>query len=116
MSTKPPQRPSRLDLHRSATTFAALGDETRLKLLTKLSRRSPQSIKELSMDLPVTRQAVTKHLRILESANFVFQETHGRERRFAAVPDGMDEAHTALNFIAQQWDDALQRLKSFAEQ
>ncbi len=116
MSKKTHQRPSRADLHRHASTFAALGDDTRLRLLTKLSTGTPQSIKQLSMGLPVTRQAVTKHLRILESANFVSQETHGRERRFIAVPRGIDEAQAALHVIAQQWDDALQRLRSFVEE
>ena len=92
--------------------FAALGDETRLNLLVMLSTGVPQSIKQLTMDVPFTRQAVTKHLRVLEAANFVTQKTHGRERRFVARPTGLEEAQLALKAIAQQWDDALARLKN----
>ncbi len=96
--------------------FAALGDETRLQLLVKLGTGVPQSIKQLTMDLPVTRQAVTRHLRVLETAKFVTQETYGRERRFVACQEGLDEAQDALKNIAQQWGDALQRLKQFLEE
>lgn len=95
--------------------FAALGDETRLELLVKLGTGVPQSIKELTLHFPVTRQAVTKHLRVLEDANLVTQHVHGRERRFAVSKAGLDEARAALNVIAQQWDDALIRLKQFIE-
>jgi DNA-binding transcriptional ArsR family regulator len=102
-------------MRRSATLFAALGDETRIQLLVMLGTGVPQSIKQLAMDLPVTRQAVTKHLRVLEKANFVTQETHGRERRFCARVAAIEEAKSSLSLIAQQWDDALLRLKNFAE-
>lgn len=108
--------PSKADTRRNATRFAALGDETRLLLLLKLGAGQPQSIKQLTMNLPVTRQAVTKHLRVLESAKFVTQETHGRERRFAVRPAAIDEVQAALNVIAGQWDDALTRLKRFVEE
>jgi DNA-binding transcriptional ArsR family regulator len=96
--------------------FAALGDEIRLQLLVKLGNGVPQSIKQLSTDLPVTRQAVTKHLRVLENANFITQEAHGRERRFVARRAGIDDAQTALKLVAKQWDDALVRLKTFIEE
>ena len=95
--------------------FAALGDETRLQLLVKLGTGEAQSIKQLAMGSPVTRQAITKHLRVLETAKFVTQEVHGRERRFIARQTGIDEAHAALKFLAKQWDDALLRLKQFVE-
>ncbi len=115
MSKQTLKRPSKTATRRNAKMFAALGDETRLQLLVKLGTREPQSIKQLTMDLPVTRQAVTRHLRVLEAAKFVTQETHGRERRFVARQAGLDEAHHALKVVAQQWDDALQRLKQFIE-
>ncbi|MCR9208605.1 MAG: winged helix-turn-helix domain-containing protein [bacterium] len=105
----------KIDTRRHAMMFAALGDDTRLKILVKLRSGTPQSIKQLSADLPVTRQAVTRHLRVLEEANFVAQEIHGRERRFVACSEAISEAHDVLNVIAQQWEDALVRLKSFAE-
>ena len=101
--------------NRGAKLFAALGDETRLQLLVKLGTGTPQSITQLTLDLPLTRQAVTKHLRVLEQAQLVSQEIHGRERRYTARASGIEEAQTALAVIAQQWDDALLRLKNFVE-
>src|SRR5690606_23792094 len=115
MSKQALKRPTGAAIRRSATVFAALGDETRLQLLAKLGTGVPQSIKQLSMDLPVTRQAITKHLRVLERASFVTQEVHGRERRFVARQAGIDEAHAALRIIAQQWGDALTWLKTYVE-
>ncbi len=115
MSTQTLKRPSKAAVRRNATMFAALGDEIRLQLLIKLGTSVPQSIKQLTLDLPVTRQAVTKHLHVLENAKLVRQETHGRERRFIGCQAGLDDAQTALNVIAQQWDDALTRLKQLVE-
>ncbi len=116
MSKQALSRPSKAVTQRNALIFAALGDETRLQLLVKLGTGVPLSIKQLTMDLPVTRQAVTKHLRVLEIAKLVTQETHGRERRFIARQAGIDEAQEALKVIAQQWDDALTRLKNFLDE
>lgn len=110
------KHPSKVDNRRCAAIFAALGDETRLHLLAKLDTGLPKSIKQLTMDLPVTRQAVTKHLRVLEDANFVTQEAHGRERRFVARRGAIDEAQEALKAIATQWEDALHRLKRFVDE
>jgi DNA-binding transcriptional ArsR family regulator len=115
MSKQTLKRPSKADTRRHATMFAALGDQTRLQLLMKLGTGIPQSIKQLTSELPVTRQAVTKHLRVLQDATFVTQETHGRERRFIAQQSAINEAQAALKVIAQQWDDALVRLKHFVE-
>ena len=116
MSKQTLKCPSKSIVRRNASIFAALGDETRLRLLIKLGTGEPQSIKQLTIDLPVTRQAVTKHLRVLESAKLVSQTAHGRERRFVAQQSGIEQAHAALRMIAQQWDDALARLKAFAEE
>lgn len=116
MSKQTLKRPSKSVVKRNASIFAALGDETRLTLLIKLGTGEPQSIKQLTIDLPVTRQAVTKHLRVLESAKLVSQEAHGRERRFVAQQSGIERAQAALLLIAQQWDDALVRLKAFVEE
>ncbi len=110
------KRSSKSVVRRNATIFAALSDETRLTLLIKLGTGEPQSIQQLTIDLPVTRQAVTKHLRVLESAMLVSQTSHGRERRFVAQQSGIEQAQAALRMISQQWDDALARLKAFAEE
>lgn len=115
MSNRMAKRSRPIDPRRSASVFAALGDETRLRLLAKLGRGEAQSITQLAVNLPVTRQAVTKHLRILERAKLVTEEPQGRERRFVARPAGIDEVQAALRAISQQWDDALGRLKAFVE-
>lgn len=116
MSKKTLEHAGQPDTHRQAAMFAALGDATRLLLLVRLGTGGPQSIKQLTLGLPVTRQAVTKHLRVLENANFVTQKAHGRERRFIVRQAAIAEAQAALKVIGQQWDDALVRLKNFVEE
>lgn len=95
--------------------FAALGDENRLRMLIQLGSKGPLSITQLAETFPFSRQAVTKHLRVLEEARFVVEHTHGRERRFSVRPVAMEEARTALQAISEQWTDALLRLKQFVE-
>jgi DNA-binding transcriptional ArsR family regulator len=95
--------------------FAALGDETRLSLVAELSGGSPRSIAQLTQRRTLTRQAVTKHLRVLEDAGLVRAVRRGRESLFELEPESLDEARSALESISQQWDQALARLKSFVE-
>jgi DNA-binding transcriptional ArsR family regulator len=104
-----------IDPKHSAAMFAALGDETRLRLLVRLRTGQSQSITQLAIGLPVTRQAVTKHLRVLEQAKLVSAQHCGRERKFVARSSGLVEAQAALQAISQQWDDLLERLKSHVE-
>jgi DNA-binding transcriptional ArsR family regulator len=98
-----------------ATLFAALGDSTRLQLIQTLSLGTPRSISELSNDSHVTRQAITKHLRVLESAGLVSGARLGRETRFTFSPEQLDAAREYLADVARQWDAALGRLKAFVE-
>ncbi|HEY3813833.1 MAG TPA: metalloregulator ArsR/SmtB family transcription factor [Caulobacteraceae bacterium] len=98
-----------------APVFAALGDPTRLSLLRKLSAGGRQSIAALSADTELTRQAVTKHLHVLEAAGLVSSERVGRESRFAFEPAPIGGARAYLDGVAAQWDDALIRLKAFVE-
>ena len=98
-----------------APVFAALGDPTRLRLVTRLSDGRPRSIVQLNSNLPLTRQAVTKHLRVLESAGIVHREHVGRESRFSLVPDRIEQARSYLDGISAQWDAALERLQAFVE-
>jgi DNA-binding transcriptional ArsR family regulator len=95
--------------------FAALGDRTRLSLLGKLSGGERQSIARLSMDTNLTRQAVTKHLRVLEDAGLVSVDRIGRESRYALRPEPIAAAKTYLDEVARQWDDTLERLRLFIE-
>jgi DNA-binding transcriptional ArsR family regulator len=92
-----------------------LGDETRLSLVATLSGGAPRSIAQLTQGCHVTRQAITKHLRVLENAGIVRGVRQGRENLFALAPDSLQTARQALDTIAQQWDSALRRLKSFVE-
>ncbi len=109
---------SNLDLapHNPAPVFAALGDETRLSLLRKLSSGQPLSIARLSADTRLTRQAVTKHLHVLEKVGLVGSIRIGRESRFAYRPEPLIEAKTYLDGVSAQWDDALARLKALVEE
>ena len=94
--------------------FAALGDETRLALLNKLSQ-GPRSISQLSHGSPITRQAVTKHLRVMEGAGLVRCFRHGRESLFEVDPLPLRQAQDYLSLVSRQWDEALARLKAFVE-
>lgn len=99
-----------------APVLAALGDETRLRIVTKLSNGGPLSIAKLSEGADITRQAITKHLRALHEAGLVRSERHGRERIWTLEPKRLDEVRRYLAQISQQWDDALSRLKAAVEE
>jgi len=95
--------------------FAALGDETRLRLVGRLYDGSALSISELSDGSRMTRQAITKHLRVLEDAGLVHGTRRGREVHFALEPGPLDEARRYLELVSAHWERALGRLKSFVE-
>lgn len=99
----------------AAPLFAALGDETRLELLLRLSSSGPESIARLSEPASVSRQAIAKHLTILERAGLVTGTRRGREHVWALAPQGLDRARAHLDAIERQWDDALGRLRAFVE-
>ena len=99
----------------SAPIFAALGDETRLRLVALLCAGGAMSIAQLTAGGAITRQAVTKHLHVLASAGLVRDVKMGRERRWEFEPLQLAEARRSLDAIARQWDHALQRLKSVVE-
>jgi len=98
-----------------APVFAALGDETRLVLVAKLSGGQPCSISQLTKGSKLTRQAITKHLRVLESVGIVHSVYAGRESLFEFDPTPIEEMKEYLHFVSEQWDHALGRLKSFIE-
>jgi len=100
---------------RAASTFAALGDPTRLSLLAKLSRKQRQSISKLAHDSHLTRQAITKHLRVLAHAGMVLCRQSGREMLYEFQPQPIIEMHRYLEQVSHQWDQALARLKAFVE-
>jgi DNA-binding transcriptional ArsR family regulator len=107
--------PARARLRDPAAVFAALGDETRLRLVSRLSSGGPASISRLTDGSGVTRQAVTKHLRVLSRAGLVRARRRGRESLWRLQPERLDEAQRSLDLIARQWDHALSKLKAFVE-
>jgi DNA-binding transcriptional ArsR family regulator len=98
-----------------AAIFAALGDETRLSLLSRLCSGQRYSIAELTEGTKLTRQAVTKHLRVLERVRIVHGTREGRQSLFQFDPHPVIEMKEYLELVSKQWDIALARLKSFAE-
>jgi DNA-binding transcriptional ArsR family regulator len=100
----------------AASTFAALGDRTRLSLLAKLGSGGPRSISQLSHGSQLTRQAITKHLRVLERVRIVRCVRSGRHRLFELDPEPVHNLRDYLNRISAEWDSALRRLKSFVEE
>jgi len=111
-----PKRRVELALAEAALLFAALGDETRLALLRRLSEGGPASITALAESFRVSRQAVTKHLQFLAVAGIIDGTRAGREHLWALNPARLAEAQRCLDIIARGWDDALGRLKAHVEQ
>ncbi len=99
----------------AAPLFAALGDETRLRLLVRLAAGGPGSIAQLSANARVSRQAITKHLEVLSEAGLVRGSRRGRERIWELETKRLSDAHDYLDRLGRQWDQALARLKSFVE-
>ena len=97
---------------RTRSVFAALADSTRREVLERISTLGSATATELAEDLPVSRQAVVKHLSTLNSAGLVAGERTGREVRYRITPAPMEEAVEWMTAIGAQWDDRLARLRS----
>ena len=113
-----PSKPAPLKhsaLRKSAPIFAALGDETRLRLIAVLCAGGAMSIAQLTSGTDITRQAVTKHLHVLADAGLVHDIKVGRECLWEFEPAQLEEARRSLGVIAQQWDHALNKLKMAME-
>jgi DNA-binding transcriptional ArsR family regulator len=113
LSRKTPRQKS--SLRNSAPVFAALGDDTRLRLIAALCTGGALSIAQLTSGTEITRQAVTKHLHVLADAGLVRDIKQGRERLWEFEPTQLEEARRSLDAIARQWDRALNRLKMAVE-
>jgi len=98
-----------------ALVFAAFGDDTRLALVMKLAGGEPRSISQLTAGSKLTRQAITKHLRVLETAGVVRGVREGRESLFKLDPRPIEGLKEYLESVSEQWDQALGRLKTFVE-
>ncbi len=100
----------------SAPVFAALGDPQRMVLVSRLCQKGPLSVTQLTVGTTITRQAVTKHLRVLEAAGLARSEKSGRETVWALDRRPLAKARDHLDRIARQWDDAIERLRVFVEE
>jgi len=110
-----PKRSAVANLADAAPVFAALGDETRLRIVAQLSASGPQSIVRLTETTDVSRQAITKHLYVLEEARLARSIRAGRESIWELQPARLEEVRRYLNDISSQWDSALERLREFVE-
>jgi len=100
----------------AAPVFAALGETTRLTLVTRLCTEGPLSIARLSEGTGVTRQAITKHLQTLSDAGVVHGTRSGRERIWELETKRLEKARRCLDEISDQWDGAIGRLRAFVEE
>ncbi len=100
----------------AAPVFAALGDPTRLQIVQRLSADGPQSIMRLARGASVSRQAITKHLRVLEQAGIARSSRTGRESIWELQTRRLSEVRRYLDQISKQWDTALGRLRAFVEE
>jgi DNA-binding transcriptional ArsR family regulator len=95
--------------------WAAVADPTRRRVLDALLEHGVATTTTLAGELPVTRQAVAKHLVVLNRVGLVAGERRGREVRYAVRPERLDAAAEAMAHVAAQWDRRLARIKRLAE-
>jgi DNA-binding transcriptional ArsR family regulator len=98
-----------------APLFDALGDPNRLRIITRLCEGGPCSTVQLTQVIPVTRQAATKHLLLLEAVGLVASDRRGRERVWRIQPEPLVQASDYLTALSRRWDDAIDRLRAFVE-
>ncbi|QRY49118.1 ArsR/SmtB family transcription factor [Mycolicibacterium septicum] len=98
-----------------APLFDALGDPNRLRIVTRLCEGGPCSTVQLTQVIPVTRQAATKHLLLLEAVGLVASDRKGRERIWRIQPEPLVQAGDYLTALSRRWDDAIDRLRAFVE-
>lgn len=103
------------DVAAALPVFTALGDETRLSIVSRLSREGPLSIARLTHGSRLSRQAVSKHLRVLADAGLVRGRRRGREHIWHIRARRLEDARRCLADISTQWDDAIGRLQAFVE-
>ncbi len=100
----------------AAHVFSALGDPTRLAIVNRLGAEGPAAIVDLADVADMSRQAVTKHLYVLEKAGLVTCARRGRLSLWALKRQRLETARAALDAISRQWDGALERLRAFVEE
>ncbi|MCU1498195.1 MAG: transcriptional regulator, ArsR family [Acidimicrobiales bacterium] len=96
----------------AGAVFAALADPTRRAVLRQVAEQGPMTATELAAHVPVTRQAIAKHLGVLAEAGLVTPSRAGRENRFSATPAPLADAERWLHAAGQAWDGRLARLQA----
>ena len=99
----------------AAPLFDALGDPNRLRIVIRLADGGPSSTTQVAQSVPVTRQAVTKHLLALETVGLVQSQRRGRERVWTMRTEPLNEASDYLIALSRRWDKAIERLRDFVE-
>lgn len=95
--------------------FSALGDPNRLRIIVRLCDLGPSSTSQVISVVPVTRQAASKHLELLESAGLVSSSRRGRERVWTVQTEPLARASDYLTQLSRRWDAAVDRLRAFVE-
>jgi DNA-binding transcriptional ArsR family regulator len=103
-------------LERQAPVFSALGEPARLRLVARLAGSPPLSITHLTEGAGMTRQGVTKHLRVLSDAGIVRAARKGRETLWELERERLEAARRSLERISARWDETLNRLKAYVEE
>lgn len=98
-----------------APIFAALADPVRRSLLIKLAEQGPRTATQFAEEYPITRQAILKHLAVLEAARLVVVQQRGREKQYVLTPEPLDEIERWLKDVGARWDARLLRLKALVE-
>jgi DNA-binding transcriptional ArsR family regulator len=98
-----------------SAVFSALSDPTRREVMRRLSDRGPSTLSELAAGLAVTRQAVAKHLSMLERAGLVSPTSEDRRRRYVLTPGPLSEAAGWIAEVGAEWDERLAALKHHVE-
>ncbi|MCV7401470.1 helix-turn-helix transcriptional regulator [Mycobacterium fragae] len=99
-----------------APLFDALGDPNRLRIVVRLCDGGPSSTSQVSQAVPVTRQAATKHLELLQAAGLVSSSRRGRERIWTLQTRPLAQASDYLNQLSRRWDAAVDRLRAYVEE
>jgi DNA-binding transcriptional ArsR family regulator len=99
----------------AAPIFDALGDPNRLRIIVRLCEVGPSSTSQVTEVIPVTRQAASKHLQLLESAGLVASSRRGRERVWTVQTEPLAQASDYLTQLSRRWDAAVDRLRAYVE-
>jgi DNA-binding transcriptional ArsR family regulator len=100
----------------AAPVFDALGDANRLRIIVRLCDVGPCSTSQVTQAIPVTRQAASKHLALLETAGLVASSRRGRERVWTVRTEPLARASDYLDQLSRRWDAAVERLRAYVEE